>query len=441
MAESKKERGIDSVGKISLKKNALPETVFPQMSKKVTSLYICPWSLQDSLSQSQSLPYLKGLTADGYEFALMTFENPAYRSDSAAEKQIKKDLAERGIFWFPVRYRKGTSIFNKIFENASGFLTGLKILRKHRPAIVHSRSSLPAGIAAALSKTFKLKFLYDADSMLSEEYADIGHWARAGKSFKLLSRIESAARRNATEMIVLTETLRDDLRRDYDVKVPIEVIPCCVDTEKFGFSREGRRRKRAELGLTDEKLLTYVGKVGSWYLVEETFDFFKAFHERQPASRLLIVSRDEPEVFHEIARAHSVSTDLYFVRSAAHSEVADWLSASDAGLSLIKQARSKRGSSPVKFAEYLSVGLPVVSTDNIGDCTRVIKRDNVGVVLEKTGAANFQTAVGQLSDLFAENREELSKRCRETAEKEFSLRSVGVERYRKIYKRLSAVHS
>ncbi|HXG85361.1 MAG TPA: glycosyltransferase [Pyrinomonadaceae bacterium] len=410
------------------------------MSKKVTSLYICPWSLQDSLTQSQSLPYLKGLTNEGYKFALMTFENPAYRSESATEKRIKKDLVEQGIFWFPVRYRKGTSIFNKLYENASGFLTGLMILRKHRPAFIHSRSSLPSGIAAVLSKVFKLKFLYDADSMLSEEYADIGHWAREGKAYKLMSQTESFARRNATEMIVLTETLRDDLRRDYNVKIPIEVIPCCVDMEKFGFSREGRSRRRGELGLTDEKLLTYVGKVGSWYLVEETFDFFKAFHQAHPASRLLIVSRDDPEVFHRIAANRGISPDSYFVRSASHAEVAEWLSASDVGLCLIKQARSKRGSSPVKFAEYLSVGLPIVSTDGIGDCTRVIEKDNVGVILKKTGAADFASAVEQLLDLCAESREELSRRCRETAEKEFSLESVGGERYRKIYKRLSAVH-
>lgn len=408
------------------------------MSKKVTSLYICPWSLQDSLAQSQSLPYLLGLTAaDGYTFALMTFEHPAYKIGSTEEKQTKKDLAARGIFWHPVRYRKGTSIFNKLYENANGFLTGLKIFAKHRPSIVHSRSSLPSGVAAALSKTFKSKFLYDADSMLSEEYVDIGHWTRAGKAYKLLSRMESAARANATEMIVLTETLRDILRQDYDVKIPIEVIPCCVDTRKFGFSAEGREKRRGELGLTDgETLLTYVGKVGSWYLVEETFDFFKAFQTEHPASRLLIVSRDEPEVFHRIASERGISTDSYFVRSASHREVAEWLSASDVGLCLIKQAPSKRGSSPVKFAEYLSVGLPVVSTDNIGDCTRVIEKERVGVVLKNTSNADYLSAVEELLNLRSENPESLARRCRETAEKEFSLERVGVERYRKIYKRL-----
>jgi len=410
-------------------------------SQKVDSFYICPWSLQDSLSQSQSLSYLKGLTANGYKFALMTFENPVFKSELALERQIKDELAGRGIFWYPVQYRKGTSIFNKFFESMSGLLTGLSILRKHCPSIVHSRSSLPTAIAVTLSKAFKLKFLYDADSMLSEEYADTGHWSRDDNAYKLTARLEGWARRNATEMIVLTETLREDLRRQYHVKVPIEVIPCCVDTEKFKFTAEGRRQKRAELGLTNEKLLTYVGKVGSWYLVEETFDFFKAFYQEQPASRLLIVSRDEPKIFHQIARERGISPDLYFVRSASHSEVAEWLSASEIGLCLIKQARSKRGSSPVKFAEYLSVGLPVVSTDGIGDCTRVIENEKVGVVLRETNAAAYREAVKQLSNLCAEDPEELARRCRKTAEKEFSLESVGVERYRKIYKRLSEVHS
>ncbi len=116
------------------------------MSKEVTSLYICPWSLRDSLCQSQSLAYLKELAAAyKYKFALMTFENPIYKTDAQIEKKIKTDLAKNGIFWYPVKYRAGASVKDKLLESAgaiaenwSGNLT--EICTRCSPARIFART-------------------------------------------------------------------------------------------------------------------------------------------------------------------------------------------------------------------------------------------------------------------------------------------------------------
>lgn len=401
---------------------------------KIDSIYICSWSLQDSLCQSQTLAYLRGLTAGGYKFALVTFETAAYKVSRAAEIKLKADLAAEGILWYPVRFREGTSLLNKLRQNIDGLAACIAAL-KNRPALVHSRGSLPLGLSLALQRLFGLKFLYDADSILSEEYAETGHWSRVGNSYKLMSKLENSARRSAHEVIVLTETLRADFEDVFGVSVPIAVIPCCVDTEKFAFSADGRKRRRGELGLTDEKLLTYVGKSGARYLVEETFDFFKVFNSEVPASRLLIVSRDDAEIFHRIAEQRGVSKNLYFVKSAAFGEVCEWLSASDVGLGLIRQMVCERGSSPVKFAEYLSVGLPVVVTSGIGDFSRLVAEKNIGVVLERADKENYRAATARLLELLGSEPEKLADRCRKTAEENFGVQTVGIERYRKIYER------
>ncbi len=70
---------------------------------RVTSLYICPWSLNDPLCQSQSLAYLRGLTEHGYKFALMTFENPKYAVAETEKIAVKKKLETQGIYWYPIR--------------------------------------------------------------------------------------------------------------------------------------------------------------------------------------------------------------------------------------------------------------------------------------------------------------------------------------------------
>ena len=406
------------------------------MLSQVNCLYICPWSLNDPLCRSQSLAYLNELTNFGYKFAFITFENPAFQLELTKENAVKNELSEMGIFWYPVRYQKGDSIFNKFYESFSGIVTGISAIRRHRPRIIHTRSSLPIGIALTLSKLFRLKYLYDADSMLSEEYAETGHWSRDGFSYKTTVSLENTARRRADEIVVLTKKLRKDYIADPGVKAPIEVIPCCIDLQKFRFSESARNLRRAELGIEDAKLLIYVGKYGKRYLVEETFAFFKVFNQNLPSSRLLIVSRENKETFARIAERFGIAENLYFVRSGSQSEVSEWLSAADAGLCLIREMKSERGSSPIKFSEYLSIGLPVVITDSIGDCSALVASRNIGVVLPALNTKGYSYAVEKLLELYKNEERKIFANCRKAAEENFSLTEVAAKRYLEIYNRL-----
>jgi glycosyltransferase involved in cell wall biosynthesis len=124
------------------------------------------------------------------------------------------------------------------------------------------------------------------------------------------------------------------------------------------------------------------------------------------------------------------------VRSSEYSDIPKWLSAGDAGLSLIRQVKSKMGSSPVKFAEYLSVGLPVITTDGIGDCTNVVSTDNVGIVLGQLDGPGYDVSSRQILELLSQPRKVTAARCSAAAKRHFSVKDVGVETYRDIYKTL-----
>jgi glycosyltransferase involved in cell wall biosynthesis len=367
---------------------------------------------------------------------LMTFENPAYAVTEERAKQIKTRLEEDGIYWYPTSYHPGISLRAKALDNYNGIAAGLKIWYRHRPQIIHSRSSLPTAIAVIIAKLSRSIFLYDADSVLSEEYADIEHWARKSKGFRITAASEALARKAAKQIIVLTDTLRQDFIKDFQITTPIEVIPCCVDLDKFNFNVETRKRKRAELNLSEEKLFVYVGKIGSWYLVNETFDFFKEVQKNMSTAKLLVVTQDPPGAFHQLALSKNISKDSYFIKKASHTEVPEWLSASDVGLALIKSLKSKRGSSPVKVAEYLASGLPVVITDKIGDCSNLIIKNKIGAVVKQTNYKGYHDTVIKLNELWSENSSAVTLRCKVTAEKNFSLKGVGIKRYQYIYKKM-----
>jgi glycosyltransferase involved in cell wall biosynthesis len=406
-----------------------------RLSNEVTSLYICHWSLQDPLCQSQGLGYLRKLSRFGHKFVLMTYEQPKYKLDSAAAAAMKSNLASQGIYWYPISYHKGASFRGKAIDFLSALGVGIYASVRHRPRVMHSRGSTNATIALVLSRLCGVKFLYDADSVLSEEYVDIGHWSRRSLAFRVTAGGEQLARKYADSIIVLSDQLRRDFASEIRDAVPIEVIPCCVDTEKFRFDPEARASRRQELGVTNEKVFVYVGKIGSWYLVDEMFEFFKIARAHIGAGRLLILTGDYPDAFHEAAKLQGIREQDYCVRCADHNEVVEWLSAADVGLSFIRSVNSKRGSSPVKVSEYLAVGLPVVITSHIGDCSALIAQKHLGVVISEFTMEAYLEGAERLQRLWREGSV-LRNRCRIVAETNFSLDSIGAVRYQGVYQEL-----
>jgi len=390
--------------------------------------------LNDPLCQSQSLAYIRELIAGGHSFALITFENSRFLMSDEKVEETRRLLAGENIFWHPVYWKSGKSVFGKLSSVYWVFHTGFKAYFKHKPKLIHSRSSLPVFLALTLHKIGWSKFLYDADSSLSEEYADVGHLRRESLAFRLLAWSEASARRSADRIIVLTETVKNDFIEKHGVKKDIEVIPCCVDTDKFKFSEKYRELRRGELNLTDELLFIYVGKQGTWYLVDEMIDFFKTALSKNNSAKLLIVTQESPETFEKLLDKKNIGRESYFIKHVDYSEVTEWLSAADVGLAFIKPLPSKRATSPVKTAEYLANGLPIVGGAGIGDLDAIIEENKVGVVLPQFTAECYAEAVEKINLLLKDGN--LRASCSETAFKEFDLYKVGGVKYRRLYEKL-----
>ena len=386
----------------------------------------------DPLCQSQSLPYLQQLAADGHKVALMTYEQPQFRLDAAEQSRTRALLQEQGIYWYPMRYHKRFSLAATAYDCFRGIITGRSIVRRHGIRLVHSRATVPAVVAVALARICGLRFLYDADSRLSEEYADNGHWPRDGIRFRLAAAFESLARRRADSIIVLSEQLRVDFQQRFGVNAPVEVIPCCVDTNEFIRTPQTRQDRRDSLKIAaDQKLLIYVGKIGPRYLVAEAFRFYAEVCKRQPA-RLLILSGDSSEDFAAIAQEQGVSPKQFDVKCVSRAAVIEWLCAADAGLALIRTANCERGSSPIKIGEYLAMGLPVVVTEGIGDYSEAIRLHRLGTVSAARNADDLKQAVDELQELWHEGSS-VSDRCRLFARGHLDLANTGGSRYRAVY--------
>src|SRR5205807_2655871 len=117
-------------------------------------------------------------------------------------------------------------------------------------------------------------------------------------------------------------------------RTPVYAIPCSVDFSEFKPDLQRKQRVRASLGIpADALVLGYAGSLGSWYMLPEMLAFFAHLRARQPQSRFLILTPDSPDDVFRAAEQHGIPTHAILIRSAARAEVADLLSAADAGLS------------------------------------------------------------------------------------------------------------
>jgi len=296
---------------------------------------------------------------------------------------------------------------------------------------------------AALARTLGLtKLIFDIRGFMPEEYVDAGVWRAGGALYRITKAVERKLFAAADAFVVLTHRARkilfpgcsttDALGR------PIEVIPCCVDLEKFGEATPGlRETTRKQLNVNERRVLAYVGALGGWYLSSEMADFIAVAHERDPAifALLLTQSETQAESFKSRLTELGLLPEDYRVGAVPPHEVPENLVAADFAFCFIKPGYSKLSSSPTKIGEFLASGLPVLCNAGIGDTDDLLIANRVGVVVETFGRESYIQALREVDRLAADIN--LRQRCRAVAQQYFDLGTIGGARYHRLYVRVT----
>jgi len=292
------------------------------------------------------------------------------------------------------------------------------------------------GLAAQRFRGTKL--LFDMRGLLADEYADTGHWKKTSVGYRVTKTIERTLFRRADAFVMLTKAIKADLvARERSLReraADIEVVPCCADIREFVADSTVRDAERRRRGWSDRRVLVYLGKLGTWYLVDEMAQFVAVALREDRRTFFQVVTQSDPSVMTAALMKAGVGSESFDVCSLTPQEVPRVLMAADAGISFIRPCYSKRSSSPTKVAEYLAAGLPIVSTVGIGDCDEILSLPNLGVRIERLDQAEYRRAIGSLSDMLDDPA--TPDRCREFARQQLSLERIGAPRYASVYERL-----
>lgn len=402
-------------------------------------LYLSYDGMTDSLGQSQVLPYLKGLTKEGFTFHIISFEKEERFEKFRSDIQAICDAS--GIVWHPLSYTKKPPLFSTIYDVRRMRSLARKLHQQHDFKMVHCRSYLSALVGMAMQKDLGVKFLFDMRGFWADERVEGNIWSLNNPVFKTVYKFFKKKERlyfsNADYIVSLTHAGKKEIVSWEDfskLENHIEVIPCCADLEKFNpayISPEQTLAARNEFGFTENQfVLGYVGSIGTWYMLDEMLLFFKAMHQKNAEARFLFITGESADPIRAKAKELGVNPDLLFVKSVLHSEVSKYISTFNASVFFIRPTFSKTASSPTKQGELMAMGIPLYCNAGVGDTEWVVRTYNAGNVVDlKDAETGFQSTDFTLKD-FDKERTKLGA-------KEFYGLQNGVERYLKIYQFLT----
>lgn len=403
-------------------------------------LYLSYDGMTDPLGQSQVIPYLRGLSKKGHHITIISFEKAKKKEDKSHIAQI---LNSSGIQWKPLDYTKRPPVLSTLYDIYRLNKTVKKLIGEindPKNTVLHCRSYITSLIGLGFKKKRKVKFIFDMRGFWADERVEGNIWNLKNPLFKFIYKYfkkkELQFFKEANHTISLTHKGAEEIKNMYGAEniAPITIIPCCVDNDHFDsahYSVNDNALIRRSLNIKESNfVLGYVGSIGTWYMLPEMITFFKELLSKKPESIFLFVSKESPEYIHEEAIKQGIPLDKIRIISATRTEVPDYINAFDWSIFFIKPVFSKQASSPTKQGEIMSMGIPIVCNDRVGDTEKIINKYGAGIVIHNFDKESYQSAITDLS-IFKNH----SSQIRHGSIDFFSL-DKGLESYASVYENL-----
>jgi glycosyltransferase involved in cell wall biosynthesis len=368
-------------------------------------LFISYDGLTDPLGQSQILPYLLNLTKYGYAYTILSCEKPA-------RYESKKDLIESiikpyPVQWVPLMYHKSPPVLSSVYDYEMLWKAAKKLQKQKGFQLVHTRSGIPTLVALRLKKKFGVKFLNDVRGFWADERADGGLFDLKNPVYRsvygFFKRKEAECFRVNDYTTCLTFKAKDIIQSWKFLKEPanITVIPCSVDLELFdpaNYSQEEADIFKNKLGIKPgEKVVSYLGSVGTWYMIDEMLELFTRFLHFEPSVKfLMLINGGEHEMVNMYLQKHSLPKEKFILTEASRKEVPLYLKCCDYSVFFIKPCFSKLSSSPTKHAEIMAMGLPLITNSGVGDVAEIVKNYESGEVIDSFTIDSYDVAIKTL---------------------------------------------
>lgn len=226
-----------------------------------------------------------------------------------------------------------------------------RIVKKERPDVIHAHWIIPQGLMAALAGR-------GIPYVVTTHGGDI-----FGLRNTLLATLKRFTLRKAHKISVVSTAIKEEIRRNIDSTLTIEVIPMGIDTQLFSpkqFNPELKKKHGIE-GL----FLLFAGRLAEKKGVQHLIDAMPDILNAHPRAKLLIVGSGPLENrLKKMVEDQNLSQAVIFVGPVTHAELSKYFATADffVGPSVIAKNGDTEGFGLV-FAEAAASGCIVIASD------------------------------------------------------------------------------
>lgn len=375
---------------------------------------------QVSYLESLFLPIFKALTARGFPFDVLQFR----WGDAAQEQRIRELCRAGGIGYHAHPIWRGAGGIAPFATALIGGRAVREAARQFGSDLIMPRSLMPA-LATLAARGLDRPIMFDADGLQADERVEFAGLSPTGAVYRLLRDIEAQIVRRSVAILTRSSTASNILLARAGPPVDItrfHLVTNGRDINAFHPGDESDRQAiRHDLGIAkNAPLLVYSGSVGAQYRLDQATDLLRHMCHRRADSHLLVLSGSPAEAASILANAGCIEGSVT-VRRSAPADVPRFLAAADVGMAFRAPSFSMQAVAPVKIAEYLLCGLPIVGNSQIGETKASI---DAGVFFD---GSNLDAA-SWIIDYVLPSRSVLSVKARKVGVDYFSLDST-VESY------------
>lgn len=397
-------------------------------------VYLSYDGISDPLGQSQILPYIFGISqVNEYKLTIISFEKP--HNLNKLKFNISKNLIASNIDWIHLKYTKTPPIISTLIDLYKLNTALIKIIKNNSIDLIHTRSYITSIIALRFKKTNKIPFIFDMRGFYADERIDGKIWNKNHFIFKYVYKYFKIKERqflqSSNHTISLTKSGKKEIQSwELPNLSPITIIPCCTDETLF--KKENIKDLRNELNIKESDfIISYIGSIGTWYMIDEMLDFYKILLQKKPNSKFLFITKDNPDKIFEKCFKKHISKNSILIEPSSREMMPSYIALSDFSIFFILPFYSKKASSPTKMGEIMNLGIPIICNSGVGDVDEVMEKCIPELLVKNFNTQEYERIVDLLINDFNFDSEKIIQ----TSHNYYSL-NKGVKKYLDIYKQI-----
>lgn len=319
-------------------------------------IFLCFNEKCNGIFKSQVIEVLKNYNDLGFHFKLVSIIS--IRNFFVERKKIKKEYHFSLVLpMFPfLRFWTINRYFLRFFFKKS--------------ELIISRGVFATNLVL-LNKLNNCNVIYDGRGAICAEQNEYGVYNSTGIESKIFE-IEKNAILKSDYRIAVSSKLVEYWQNEYQYKNDKHVvIPSCTNFDSILMEEKYNNK--------EDIIIIFSGSSSKWHSFKEMVSHFENFLYYSPRIKIIILSKINFNIAELINKfPKRVSQD--WIDS---SKISNILKKADYGFVYRTQTKTNCVASPVKIAEYLSCGLKLLISNNLGDYSSLVKNNNLGFNLDE----------------------------------------------------------